>query len=86
MAPEQAAGSIPRGWKTTNDGGSLCTRIVQPKEVLEFYRELVKEYGYTLETAGALDGGRKVWALPPALQRISLRLCLGLEYKDADGV
>ena len=38
-------------------------RIVQPKEVLEFYRELVKEYGYTLETAGALDGGRKVWAL-----------------------
>jgi phage/plasmid-like protein (TIGR03299 family) len=37
--------------------------IVQPREVLEFYRELVKLYGYTLETAGALDGGRKVWAL-----------------------
>jgi phage/plasmid-like protein (TIGR03299 family) len=37
--------------------------IVQPKEVLEFYRDLVKEFGYTLETAGALDHGRKVWAL-----------------------
>jgi phage/plasmid-like protein (TIGR03299 family) len=37
--------------------------IVQPKEVLEFYRDLVSFYGYTLETAGALNGGRKVWAL-----------------------
>lgn len=38
-------------------------RVVQPKEVLEFYRDLVSLYGYALETAGALDGGRKVWAL-----------------------
>jgi phage/plasmid-like protein (TIGR03299 family) len=38
-------------------------QIVQPREVLEFYRELMSMYGYTLETAGALDGGRKVWAL-----------------------
>lgn len=38
-------------------------QIVQPREVLEFYRDLMKEYGYTLETAGALDHGRKVWAL-----------------------
>jgi len=38
-------------------------QIVQPREVLEFYRELMDLYGYTLETAGALDGGRKVWAL-----------------------
>src|SRR4030095_1465606 len=38
-------------------------QIVQPKEVLEFYRELVSLHGYTLETAGALNGGRKVWAL-----------------------
>jgi len=37
--------------------------VVQPKEVLEFYRDLMKTYGYELETAGALDGGRKVWAL-----------------------
>lgn len=38
-------------------------QVVQPKEVLEFYRDLVAERHYTLETAGALDGGRKVWAL-----------------------
>ena len=38
-------------------------QIVQPKEVLEFYRDLVADFGYTLETAGALNGGRKVWAL-----------------------
>ena len=38
-------------------------QIVQPREVLEFYRDLMQEYGYTLETAGALDCGRKVWAL-----------------------
>ena len=38
-------------------------QIVQPAEVLEFYRDLMTNYGYTLETAGALDGGRKVWAL-----------------------
>lgn len=36
---------------------------VQPKAVLEFYRDLVADYGYRLETAGALNGGRKVWAL-----------------------
>lgn len=37
--------------------------IVQPREVLEFYRELVERHGYALETAGALAGGRKIWAL-----------------------
>lgn len=36
---------------------------VQPREVLEFYRDLVADFGYRLETAGALAGGRKVWAL-----------------------
>lgn len=37
--------------------------VVQPREVLEFYRDLIQDSGYTLETAGALAGGRKVWAL-----------------------
>jgi hypothetical protein len=37
--------------------------VVQPREILEFYRTLVHQYGYSLETAGALNGGRKVWAL-----------------------
>jgi phage/plasmid-like protein (TIGR03299 family) len=38
-------------------------QIVQPREILEFYRDLMNISGYTLETSGALDGGRKVWAL-----------------------
>ena len=38
-------------------------QVVQPKEILEFYRDLVCQCGYSLETAGALNGGRKVWAL-----------------------
>lgn len=50
----------------TNEALSVVSadyQIVQPREVLEFYRELVRVYKFTLETAGALDHGRKVWAL-----------------------
>ena len=36
---------------------------VQPREVLEFYRDLTEVSGYELETAGVLKGGRKFWAL-----------------------
>ena len=38
-------------------------QVVQPAEVLEFYRELTEVSGYELETAGVLKGGRKFWAL-----------------------
>lgn len=38
-------------------------QIVQPREVLEFYRDLSEVSGYELETAGVLKGGRKFWAL-----------------------
>lgn len=38
-------------------------KIVQPGEVLDFYKELVESAGFKLETAGALFGGRKFWAL-----------------------
>lgn len=38
-------------------------QIVQPREVLEFYRDLTEAGGYELETAGVLKGGRKLWAL-----------------------
>lgn len=38
-------------------------KIVQPKEVLEFYRDLTEKAGFTLETAGVLREGRKYWAL-----------------------
>jgi phage/plasmid-like protein (TIGR03299 family) len=38
-------------------------QIVQPKEVLEFYRDLSEVSGFELETAGVLKAGRKFWAL-----------------------
>lgn len=38
-------------------------KVVQPKQVLEFFRDLVSDQGFTLETAGCLFDGRKFWAL-----------------------
>lgn len=37
--------------------------VVQPREILEFYRDLTDAGGFELETAGVLRGGRKFWAL-----------------------
>lgn len=37
--------------------------IVQPRQVLEFFRDLVAEHGFELETAGTLRGGKRFWAL-----------------------
>lgn len=38
-------------------------KIVQPHDVLGFYRDLVSVSGFELETAGVLKGGKKLWAL-----------------------
>lgn len=38
-------------------------KVVQPREILEFYRDLTEVSGFQLETAGVLKGGKKVWAL-----------------------
>lgn len=38
-------------------------QVVQPEAVLEFFRDVVGTGGLELETAGSLDGGRKVWAM-----------------------
>lgn len=38
-------------------------QVVQPRAVLEFYRDLTEVAGYELETAGVLKGGRKLWAM-----------------------
>jgi phage/plasmid-like protein (TIGR03299 family) len=36
---------------------------VQPREVMEFWRDLTGEAGMMLQTAGTLFGGKKLWAL-----------------------
>lgn len=48
-------------------------QIVQPREVLEFYRDLTEVSGYELETAGVLKGGRKFWALARTGQKAVLK-------------
>lgn len=38
-------------------------KIVQPRDVLEFFRDLVAGNGFELDTAGVLFGGKRFWAL-----------------------
>lgn len=48
-------------------------QVVQPREILEFYRDLTELSGFELETAGVLKEGRKVWALARTGQSASLK-------------
>ncbi len=48
-------------------------KVVQPSEVLEFYRDLTEAGGFELETAGVLKEGRKLWALAKTGQETLLR-------------
>ena len=48
-------------------------QVVQPREILEFYRDLTEISGFELETAGVLKGGRKVWALARTNQSATLK-------------
>jgi phage/plasmid-like protein (TIGR03299 family) len=38
-------------------------KVVQPKEVMSFFDDVVKLGNFQLETAGALSGGKRIWAL-----------------------
>lgn len=51
---------------------------VQPAAIFELYQEIAKAIGATLETAGGLSGGRRIWAL--------LRVNDGAEIVNADRV
>lgn len=47
--------------------------VVQPSEILEFYRDLTEVGGFQLETAGVLKEGRKLWALARTGQSATLK-------------
>lgn len=47
--------------------------VVQPGEILEFYRDLTACSGFELETAGVLREGRKFWALAKTGQSTTLK-------------
>jgi phage/plasmid-like protein (TIGR03299 family) len=38
-------------------------KVHQPAEVLDFFNTLVQSAGFTLEVAGAIKGGKRIWAL-----------------------
>ena len=48
-------------------------QVVQPGEILEFYRDLTEVGGFELETAGVLREGRKLWALARTGQSATLK-------------
>jgi len=48
-------------------------KIVQPCEVLHFYKDLVSVGGFELETAGVLKGGKKLWALAKTGQEAKIK-------------
>ena len=48
-------------------------QVVQPGEILEFYRDLTACNGFELETAGVLRKGRKFWALARTGQSTTLK-------------
>lgn len=48
-------------------------QIVQPRDVIEFYRDLTEVSGYELETAGVLKAGCKFWALARTGMDFSLK-------------
>ena len=53
-------------------------QIVHPGEALDFFRDLVAAYGFELETAGCLFGGRKYWAMA--------KIGKGVQIKGVDEV
>ena len=46
--------------------------VVQPREVMEFFRDLAEDHGFTLETAGVLFEGKKYWALARVPQELQM--------------
>lgn len=48
-------------------------QVVQPREILEFYRDLTEVGGFELETAGVLKEGREFWALAKTGQTGALK-------------
>jgi phage/plasmid-like protein (TIGR03299 family) len=48
-------------------------QVVQPAEILEFYRDLTEHSGFELETAGVLKDGKKLWALARTGRSVTLK-------------
>ena len=47
-------------------------KVVQPREILEFFDQMATDHGFELETAGVLFGGKKYWALAKTPKHFSM--------------
>ena len=52
-------------------------KVVQPRAILEFFRDEVESGGLQIDTAGVLDEGRKLWALATNATSFSVGMSLG---------
>lgn len=48
-------------------------KVVQPGEVMEFFRDLTEEHNWAMETAGVLFNGAKYWALARTGQELRVK-------------
>jgi phage/plasmid-like protein (TIGR03299 family) len=65
-APQEVSDKVVIYRNDTNAPLGVATdryRIHQPGEILDFFNTLVKSAGFTLEVAGAIKGGKRIWAL-----------------------
>ncbi len=47
-------------------------KVVQPRQILEFFRSMVEHEGWHIHTAGTLRGGRKLWVMATNGQRATV--------------
>lgn len=47
-------------------------KVVQPGEVIEFYENLIRNFGFEMESAGSFSEGKRIWALANTKQTMSL--------------
>jgi len=55
-------------------------KAVQPGEILEFFRDLIDDHGFQMETAGSLKEGAVVWALAKTGRDLALGNDLNRQY------
>lgn len=76
LVPTQSKNDVVLYRSDTGEPLSIVSnryRPVQPKQIIEFYRDLTEQHGFELETAGSLKGGRKIWALANTKKVAALR-------------
>lgn len=71
--------TVPKRWALyrSDTGAALSVmssnyQITQPRDVMEFFRDLIETGGFRMETAGMLRGGSTYWALARVADRFDV--------------